>query len=254
MYSGEAEAYARTWAPVLLPMSRELLRSLPLDGVRRGLDVGTGTGALHDDLRAAMPGALVIGVDRSEGMLAARTSRDVPVAVMDAVGLALAAGSVDAAVATFVLHHMLDPVAALAEVRRVLTPGGFLGAATWGEDEECPALELWTDALDAAGAPPDEEISIANHDLMDTEEKLAGLLRAAGFCEARTWTRRLVHPWTREAFLDYVLHAGRRRRRLDGLPPDDRRAFLEETGRRLGALSEKAFAYRADVVFAVARA
>jgi ubiquinone/menaquinone biosynthesis C-methylase UbiE len=91
------------------------------------LDAGTGTGAAADALRAR--GARVLPVDRSPAML---TYGDPlwPV-VGDVTGLPLRAASVDGAVAAFVLNHLPDPLAGLAELTRVARTGGPVLATTF---------------------------------------------------------------------------------------------------------------------------
>src|SRR5438046_151921 len=69
-YDRDAEAYRELWAPVLRTAGLPLVRALGGSGVERVLDVGTGVGALLPDLTLAFPGARVLGVDRSRGMLA----------------------------------------------------------------------------------------------------------------------------------------------------------------------------------------
>lgn len=86
------------------------------------LNVGAGTGAASRAL-AAQP-ARPIAVDLSFGMLAWDAAAPPPGAVADIRALPLAAQSVDDAVAAFVLNHLTDPSAGLAELARVTRPGG----------------------------------------------------------------------------------------------------------------------------------
>jgi ubiquinone/menaquinone biosynthesis C-methylase UbiE len=91
-------------------------------------DVGTGTGFLAE--AALDAGARVIGIDASEGMLEqVRTrfsTRAFEARAGDVADLPLDSGSADAVVANMVLHHAVDPGRAIAEMARVLKPGGTL--------------------------------------------------------------------------------------------------------------------------------
>lgn len=95
----------------------------------RVVDVGTGTGFVAAGLSPRV--GRVIGVDNSPAML--RTAREnlealgadnVELVAGDLSELPLAGGSVDAAFANMVLHHAEDPAAMLAEMARVVRPGG----------------------------------------------------------------------------------------------------------------------------------
>lgn len=98
----------------------------------RVADIGTGTGVLALELAAL--GLDVIGIDRSEGMLeTAQAKRDarakpfsgtVDFRAGDAHALPLEDNSVDAAFGHMVLHSLEDPAAAVAEMARILKPGG----------------------------------------------------------------------------------------------------------------------------------
>lgn len=95
----------------------------------RVLEVGAGTGA---QLRWYAPGADVVALEPDPAMAArarrraARTAAAVTVLEGVAEALPFAAASFDTAVATFSLCTVADPEAALAELLRVLAPGGRL--------------------------------------------------------------------------------------------------------------------------------
>jgi arsenite methyltransferase len=95
------------------------------------LDVGCGPASITASLaRAAGPSGLVLGVDRSEAMLAraARAESGPQIAFLhaDAQRLPLRDQTVDAVVSLAVLQLVPDPVMALTEMARVLRPGGRL--------------------------------------------------------------------------------------------------------------------------------
>jgi len=103
--------------------------NVPPGGV--ALDVGCGPGSVTASLaRAAGPDGLALGVDISEPMLARAVSADAGPQIgflrADAQRLPLRDETVDAVVSVAVLQLIPDPVAALAEMARVLRPGGRL--------------------------------------------------------------------------------------------------------------------------------
>lgn len=109
--------------------SRAGLAALPalLDEQWTVGDLGCGTGELAASLAPFV--ARVIGVDASKPMLAAARRRleeaaNVELRAGDLEALPIADGELDAAVLFLVLHHVVEPARALAEVARVLKPGG----------------------------------------------------------------------------------------------------------------------------------
>jgi ubiquinone/menaquinone biosynthesis C-methylase UbiE len=128
--SWDAAAARYRWQEPLESTGLErLIRLLPVpqDGVV--LDVGAGPGTLTRRLRVALPGLVVLAVERSRGMVAVGRYREAAVVRGDATALPLPAGSVVAVTAGWILH-VLEPTeraAALAECARVLRPGGHLG-------------------------------------------------------------------------------------------------------------------------------
>ena len=129
------DRYARQWddlARTLLPVPeyrQRLLDQVP-ENVRV-LEIGAGTGALLTEL--ASRAVKVIGVDHSPAMLEEARRRlandgvsDVELRLGEMSHLPLPNASVDCVVANMVLHHAADPATVLAEIRRVLAPGGLL--------------------------------------------------------------------------------------------------------------------------------
>jgi SAM-dependent methyltransferase len=119
-----------------------VLRTLePVDG-KRILDLGCGKGRFA--ARLTELGADVVGVDLSAAMLAKATG--LARARASARRLPFADGSFDAVVAIEVLEHVGDVNPVLAEIRRVLRPGGTLAIL----DKNASALDArrpWLPAL-----------------------------------------------------------------------------------------------------------
>ncbi|MCX5970559.1 MAG: class I SAM-dependent methyltransferase [Coprothermobacterota bacterium] len=96
------------------------------------VDVGCGPGLLVEAIALRYPALRLVGVDIAAPMVAracesaaaSGLARQVSFRVGDAQSLPFSDASVDFLVSTLSLHHWPDPVAALAEARRVLRPGG----------------------------------------------------------------------------------------------------------------------------------
>ena len=253
VYSSHARGYAEGWSPVIRPMGRRLLEAMPWGSARRVLDIGTGAGTHLPDVMRLAPGAWVVGVDRSRGMLDLARAYGVPLVEMDAVDLALRDRSIDVAVMAFVLFHLADPVAGLREITRVLRPGGTVGIVTWSEDPEVEASKIVEQELDAHGAQDLAPPPPRRDELMNTPEKVVGLFSAAGLTPLRAGVERFEHQWDGDRLFALRTTFGRSKRKLDSLDGKTRAACLDRVRDRLSKLGPGDFLYRAAVVCGIAR-
>jgi malonyl-CoA O-methyltransferase len=140
-------------AAVLPTLVRDLLlQRLDLTDLSPGLivDAGAGTGHAGRALKRRYPGAQVLAMDSSLGMLSAagrQRSWLRPFARLcaDAERMPLPDGSVDLIVSNFMLQWS-DVDVALAEFRRVLAPRGFLTFTTLGPDTLRELRAAWARA------------------------------------------------------------------------------------------------------------
>ncbi|GAA4090582.1 class I SAM-dependent methyltransferase [Nonomuraea soli] len=133
-YDGFAEEYSAENETSLLNAYIERPAMVALAGDVNGhriLDAGCGSGALAAELRER--GATVTGIDASAGMLAVARRRlgdDVELKVADLRDpLPFPDGAFDDVMASLVLHYLEDWGPTLAELRRILKPGGRLIAS-----------------------------------------------------------------------------------------------------------------------------
>jgi ubiquinone/menaquinone biosynthesis C-methylase UbiE len=113
---------------------------------RRVADIGCGKGRFARVVQEKWPRAQVVAVDLAEAMLHHVPSNLLRVAA-SMTALPLASGSVDAAYATESLEHAVDIPAAVAELARIVRPGGRIviidkNAEAWGR-LDTPEWERW---------------------------------------------------------------------------------------------------------------
>jgi SAM-dependent methyltransferase len=110
---------------------------------RRVLDLGCGSGGSHDLVAAAAPLAAWVGVDIADSPeVQTRTRRDLAFVTFDGMRLPLAADAFDVVYSHQVFEHVRRPEALLAEVARVLSPGGvFIGSTS--QLEPFHSRSLW---------------------------------------------------------------------------------------------------------------
>jgi len=138
-------------------LSHRTIKSMRLPSDASVLDLGCGTGTTTRTL-AEQFGYTATGLDRSEHNIALAKSTDRRCAVSfihgDAYDLPFADASFDGVIAECVLSLLINKAAALAELRRILKPGGSIGITDMSvqgalPDEFAREIAPWT-CLEAA--------------------------------------------------------------------------------------------------------
>jgi len=178
------ESYVGRWSR---GVAREFVDWLEVPGGAAWLDVGCGTGALSAAVIERASPSRSVGVDPSAGFLSYAVQRGAPArgAVADAHALPFSGGAFDACVSALVLNFLGDPPRAVGEMRRVVRPGGTVGAYVWDYAEGMQLLRVFWDAvvrLDPGAAELDEGTRFP---LADPDE-LAALFHEAGLSAVET--------------------------------------------------------------------
>lgn len=155
-----AEAYEQFMGRFSRPLATEFADLLGVGtGVARALDVGCGPGALTAELVRRLGADRVSAVDPSGPFLAA-VRRDHPGVRVDrasAEELPYDDATFDLVLCQLVVHFMTDPVAGLAELARVVAPGGTVAANVWDfGGGRGPVSPFWRAARELDPAVTDE--------------------------------------------------------------------------------------------------
>src|SRR5207247_10649198 len=138
-YARLAPGYDRRWSSYIQAGVRGTLARLGARPAGAVLDVGCGTGALLAALAQSEPplGVRLAGLDPSPEMLAVARSKLAPAVELRggwAEGIPYGDATFDVVVSCSVFHYLRRPMAALAEMARVLAPGGRLVITDWCDD------------------------------------------------------------------------------------------------------------------------
>lgn len=129
---GAYERYMGAWSQLA---GAAFLDWLALPHGLRWLDVGCGTGAFTEMALDRCEPASIAGVDPSEAQLTfARsrlTSRGAQFEIASAMALPFADDAFDVAVMPLVIFFVPDPAVGVAEMTRVVAPGGTVAAYAW---------------------------------------------------------------------------------------------------------------------------
>jgi ubiquinone/menaquinone biosynthesis C-methylase UbiE len=171
-------------AGVFRPWSGELIdRAQPRAG-ERILDLACGTGIISRLVAQRLPGhGPLSGLDRNPAMLevaravAAREGATIDWRLGSADDLPFADAAFDLVMIQQGLQFFPDRPAALAEVFRVLAPGGRLATATWSELARNPFNRALADAIARQLGKPEMDAPFS----LGREPELRDLLTGAGF-------------------------------------------------------------------------
>ncbi len=144
------DTYIGRWSRLV---AKRFLAWLALPSAQRWLDLGCGTGAVTQVIVEEGAPASVVGVDPSEGFIVSAHSRMKDARARFQTGSAhaipLSDAAVDAAVCGLVLNFTPDPAKAVAEMKRVVRPGGTVAAYVWDYAGDMQMLRLFWDAATA---------------------------------------------------------------------------------------------------------
>ncbi|TXK19925.1 class I SAM-dependent methyltransferase [Homoserinibacter sp. GY 40078] len=194
MFSDVARGYDRT--NDILSVGNSVLwriatvKAIAPEPGERILDIAAGTGT--SSAAIAKSGARVIAADFSPGMIAEgrRRQPDIEFVEADAEKLPFGDEEFDAVTISFGLRNIAHPLTALAEMYRVLKPGGRLVVCEFSHPGN-PVMRLGYDAWMKLGMPVVAKLASTNPDayryLMESieqwpdQQELSRWIRGAGF-------------------------------------------------------------------------
>jgi len=267
-YASLAEAFARFSLITTQPLARTVVDQALIRPGERVLDIGTGSGIVAIEVASRLgTGGRIVGIDLSREMLtqAALHARHAPgsdriaLTETDAEHLPFPNAAFDCIVSLFALLHFPNPARALAEMRRVLKPGGRLVLGIGSR----PPLTSWKGLRHYASRVPDaigertgrllvapaflervvsgvipdrhdrEETELASNRAMRVPETLR-LVRDAGFADLRSdWSAHQIAFDDVDQFWELQrTYSSIARKRLNFATPEQvaevRRRFSEE--------------------------
>ncbi|MGC2081642.1 MAG: class I SAM-dependent methyltransferase [Xanthobacteraceae bacterium] len=243
----DGEAYERLMGRWSRLVGESFLDWLDAPKGLRWLDVGCGNGAFTEELIARCTPAAVTAIDPSEDQLAyGRTRTGAKVAdfrVGDAQKLTFHDGSFDVAVMALVISFLPNPGKAIAEMTRVVRPGGWVATYMW--DVPCggvPCDPIYV-ALESMGMtsvrPPNAGSS--KREVMQKAWETAGL--------SSVETRVIRIPISYSSFDDFwdsnTVSIGPQGKLIDGMPKNGREQLRARVRERLPVSSDGRVAYEA---------
>ena len=249
-------------APIRAGLQQALLDAAALKPGQHVLDLAAGPGLLaREAARRVLPDGQVLASDIAEGMLieglrraAAEGLPDLLAAACDAEHLAFGDACFDVALIGLGLFIFPQPEQALAELHRVLRPGGQIALSVWGPREAVPLIARAQHCI--ARMLPAPKVPRPSVFRLGDADQLAALLAAAGFCDIsiapHTFSCRFACAddyW--QAFLDLAGGAAESLARL----PDELQARLRaEVATELAAHRDgNAYTVESTVLIASAR-
>jgi SAM-dependent methyltransferase len=235
--------YSRELAPRLIDFAG-------LEPGMRALDVGCGPGALTVALADRLGAEAVAAADPSEPLLAACAER-VPgadVRQAPAEELPWPDESFDAVLSQLVLNFVSDADAAVAQMRRVVAPGGIVASCTWDYAGGMRMLRTFWDAAAEVDPQAPDELGMR----YCSEDELASLWGRGALDDIATGALEvdMGYDGIDDFWEPFTLRVGPAGAYCASLEPEQREALREGCFRRLGSppgpfsLKARAFAVR----------
>lgn len=200
-------AWRRWHAKIAIQQRKVTAALIDAAGIAEGqgvLDLATGSGEPALTIARAVGGTgRVVGTDVSEGMLdvARENARNaglenITFVACDAERLPFESASFDSVTSRMGVMFFIDLERSLAEVRRVLRPGGRAAFAAWGPLLDATMFSACLEPFARRASPPDPPPDAPHPLRFATEGTLSQALRAAGFNDVAESTRVLAAPWS----------------------------------------------------------
>jgi SAM-dependent methyltransferase len=177
------EPYVGRWSR---RVAREFLSWLAVPERKEWLDVGCGAGALLQTIIENKKPNSVIGLDASPGYIGYAKARTASPRARfeagDAQSLPLDTASLDVAVSGLVLNFVPQPPRAVAEMARVVRPGGSVAVYVWDYAGKMELMRCFWDAA-ASLDPGAKELDEGRRFPICQPEPLADLFGQAGLSE-----------------------------------------------------------------------
>lgn len=205
----------------------------PASGLR-WLDVGCGNGAFTELLADRVAPSALAGIDPSEAQLVYARQRPALAAAdfrqADAMQLPFEAASFDAAVMPLVIFFVPEPPRGVAEMARVVRPGGLVTAYAWDMDGGGFPYAALVEEVEALGV----DVPKAPNPQAARLDALTALWAGAGLVDVATTVIEVARTWP--TFDDYwatVLGSPSASGRLKGMAPADRAVVADRLHARL---------------------
>jgi ubiquinone/menaquinone biosynthesis C-methylase UbiE len=256
-YNLIAVRYAES-AALRASLNAALIEAAALKPGQRVLDLASGPGVLAREAAMKVPGGLVVASDIAEQALAEGRRRapedNLLFAAADAERLTFHDGAFDRVLCGLGLMFFPDAPRALAEMRRVLRPGGLAVFSVWGEEARAPLVACALQCIRRILPPPRAERLSPFR--FGQQALLRQTLAAAGFAEIELHVHTLSCAFASpqaywQAFRDL---AGGAAAGLARLPAETLTRLGEEVAQELASCRQgEGYVAQSEVLIAVAR-
>jgi SAM-dependent methyltransferase len=235
------------WLPYIEPVGEALIERLHVRPHDRVLDVACGTGEPALTLARRYGDEVdIVAVDAAEGMVRTAKAKaeraglhGMAFRTMPAEALDFADAAFDRVLCRFGVMLFTDPAQGLAEMWRVLKPGGRFALAVWGDADRMTSLRITAEALEPH-LPEDMGVPLVKVTSMGPPGVLEAALETAGFAGFEVTRHELDYTFDGfDAYWRLVEDSAILAQQLDALEPARRARVRDE-------VASLAAAYHAD--------